>query len=252
MKQECLFPLMLTFGITVLVKLGQTEDDDDLKKELREYLENDIFDHAADGVSLTQQKMTEVDLPNPCPRPLTTTVSPEHCLQPPCQANSNCTQPNHLCCFNGCVHTCEPNIQQPPVIDWEDEDWNKLVGVRKHEDYEVSCSTANGHVMPSCPDGYICQILEKGDPLRAIPNRGVCVNLSDFAPGGVGMFFGDAASEWNEIEPATVKESVYLPGGCLISTEQYSDIEEFIKGRHFTSCICSSGTVFCSVPQQGK
>lgn len=239
--------------LTLFAKLGQTrEDDQSLKKELRDYIESeDQADDGISGISLTQHKMTEVDYPNPCP-PTPTDFSPEDCLHTPCQAHSNCSYPDYSCCFNGCIYTCQLTIQRAPVLDWEYDHWNHLVNKKKHEEYEVACSARNGIITPPCPEGYICQILDKGVPALGFPAEGVCENLQDFGQGGVGMFFGEAASEWSQIEPATVKEAVYLPGGCLLSTEQFSDIEEFIKGRHFTSCICSSGTVVCSVPQQGN
>lgn len=241
--------VLLLVLLLCALRAAAAEEEDSIDDQLQEFLVKDV---KAFQQYLTQRRVSEVHFPDLCPQP-SADFSAENCYKIPCLTSANCTRANESCCFNGCIFTCTPNTQPPPVIDWiDDPSLHPPVALNNNdEDLEIECSTSANRVVHSCPEGYVCQILEPGDPLRAIPNRGVCVSLKDLEADGMGLFIDEAVSPWTPGQVSSVSEqSVFLPGGCLLTTEQYSGIEEFIKGRHFTSCVCSAGTVLCSVPQQ--
>ncbi|KAK7078117.1 WAP four-disulfide core domain protein 1, partial [Halocaridina rubra] len=51
-----------------------------------------------------------------CPPPVTPFYS-ELCAAPACLHHNHCP-PTTACCFNGCVHTCLSQVDDPAVIDW--------------------------------------------------------------------------------------------------------------------------------------
>lgn len=110
----------------------------------------------------------------------------------------------------------------------------------------LSCSTTIRSVpslVKGCPEGYECHVYEPGDPLTGEKNKGMCISTQKQV--------ADAEDE-GETRSATTQELVYLPGGCLLTADQYSDLEAFLKGGHFVSCKCEDGSVLCKVTKNNS
>uniref|UniRef100_T1JKG1 WAP domain-containing protein n=1 Tax=Strigamia maritima TaxID=126957 RepID=T1JKG1_STRMM len=193
---------------------------------------------------LTQRRETYISLVDFCP-PVTYNFTNEECNKPSC--TSVCSGTNEYCCFNGCVYTCTPIETSHSAIDWTDDLRKIPVSFESDDEPEIECSTSAKNAQHLCPSGHICQMLDKGDPLRRIPNKGVCIDLKNMEKDSFFPVLED--SQTGVKLSADKKEIVYLPGGCFLTSDQYGDIEEFLKGMHFTSCVCSAGSVVCSVPQ---
>ncbi|GAB6030766.1 hypothetical protein CHUAL_007615 [Chamberlinius hualienensis] len=138
---------------------------------------------------------------------------------------------------------CENKIV-PVALDFIDPATVSNHSIEDHEGF-LSCSTTIRAVpakIHGCPDGFRCQIYESGDPVTGTPNKGMCI--TNVNPSH------DDLSEDSSTEAQSLSEvsTVYLPGGCLLTSGEYADLESFLKGGHYSSCKCEQSLIVCKVP----
>ncbi|XP_046391191.1 uncharacterized protein LOC124159429 [Ischnura elegans] len=54
-----------------------------------------------------------------------------------------------------------------------------------------------------------------------------------------------------KVQSRTPPETIVLAGGCMLSTEEYNNLEKFRQSEHIKKCYCKSGDVLCEV-DRGK
>lgn len=166
-------------------------------------------------------------------------VDDEKCSARPCRHRQDCA--DLLCCFNGCVFTCTREMEPAPVIDWlQDSEANPVA----LPDAAVQSCSGFPRPAPSqptgCPVGYICRIQDPGDPLRGIPSSGTCVPHSTEE-----VSFSE--DEGNLFKEKVGKDTVYLPGGCMLTAKQYEHMQQFMLKSYVVDCFCIKGSVECQV-----
>ncbi|XP_064459587.1 WAP four-disulfide core domain protein 1-like [Ornithodoros turicata] len=222
--------------------------------------------HDKDLRPLTQRELTRMmaDLlaVNPstaaCPAPKVP-VPQSKCRARQCARHSDCQRVSHLCCFNGCVFTCLARVTPPAVIDWEQEvSWqNTSRHITEHyrgpfynipsvpDGIGIICSTApvRSPGLPlQCPEGMVCLTRTVGDPLKGVPSLGECVkDLRRSA-----LTTADDVTDTSKLE-SRGSEAVFLPGGCVLSKDQYNSIKEFKQKSYVTECMCKQGSMECSI-----
>ncbi|XP_071446798.1 uncharacterized protein [Hetaerina americana] len=55
----------------------------------------------------------------------------------------------------------------------------------------------------------------------------------------------------SKVQSRTPPETIVLAGGCMLSTEEYKNLEKFRQSEHIKKCYCNSGDVLCEV-DRGK
>ncbi|XP_054722640.1 WAP four-disulfide core domain protein 1-like [Uloborus diversus] len=163
------------------------------------------------------------------------------CRATVCKDDTDCQRRNQSCCFNGCVLSCMERMDPAPVIDWDQEP--EAPPVRKEGTAVLHCTTSP-RPAPSepvgCPKGYVCRIEEPGDPLQGRPGTGICVPQPQEQ-----RKFG--TEEDSILKENTRKQTVYLPGGCVLSEDQYQHMRDFMSRSYVTECLCVEGSVECKV-----
>ncbi|XP_067140116.1 WAP four-disulfide core domain protein 1-like isoform X2 [Centruroides vittatus] len=173
-----------------------------------------------------------------CPAP-TWPIEKEKCSARRCRFHADCD--TLLCCYNGCVFTCTQQMAPAAVIDWlQEADMNS---VALPDVVERSCSGSSISApteTTGCPSGYTCRIKEPGDPVRGIPSSGTCIpnTLQE------GKFSVDESDLFKE---KVGKDTVYLPGGCLLTAQQYEHMQQFMLKSYVVDCFCIKGSVECQV-----
>ncbi|XP_042910389.1 WAP four-disulfide core domain protein 1 isoform X2 [Parasteatoda tepidariorum] len=191
-------------------------------------------------------KMTEIMSRNEsfasCPAPNFPAME-EDCKVSICHKHADCASRNQSCCFNGCIFTCVDKISPPPVIDWDNEP--DAPPLRKEGEAVLRCTTSP-RPAPSepvgCPAGYVCRIEDHGDALDRRYNSGICV--PDSTPD---EHLGKNDHESDHLKEKTRKQTVYLPGGCVLSEVQFKDMQDFMTKPYVKECICVEGSVECKV-----
>ncbi|KAF8767526.1 WAP four-disulfide core domain protein 1 like protein [Argiope bruennichi] len=177
-----------------------------------------------------------------CPAPRLPLLD-EDCKLPTCKNNEDCPSKNQSCCFNGCIFTCVESLTPPPVIDWDNE--VEAPPLRREGEAVLRCTTSP-RPAPSeplgCPKGYVCKIEDYGDPLERRYNSGICVPDS----GAVGEPETESL-DGSGLKEKTRKQTVYLPGGCILSEKQYEDMKEFMTRSYVDDCLCIEGSIECKV-----
>lgn len=175
-----------------------------------------------------------------CPAPKFP-IEGNDCSLPTCHEDKDCLSKNQSCCFNGCIFTCIERISPPPVIDWEEEPQPPQI---REEGAAVLRCTTSPRPAPSepvgCPKGYVCRIDNHLDPLEGFANIGVCVPET---PNDLDPEIDDESG----IKEKTIKQTVYLPGGCVLSETQYKHMQDFKKRSYVVDCFCNDGNVECQI-----
>ncbi|XP_013773698.1 uncharacterized protein LOC106458700 [Limulus polyphemus] len=208
-----------------------------------------------------REYMTELLKKNPslrdCPAPVLP-ITRDQCSQTQCRDHEDCQDQGFLCCFNGCVFTCQHKIPPPPVIDWPEEPPgistfptypDSFRNVTTFSSPEVKTCSTSPTSPPSmsldCPAGYVCRIEHVEDPLAGVPNLGICVPVVN----GEKLESKDSGDTYLE---KFGKETVFLPGGCALSKEKYDQLQEFQKRPYIVGCICTGGVVECNISRNGS
>ncbi|KAH7960987.1 hypothetical protein HPB49_025550 [Dermacentor silvarum] len=92
-----------------------------------------------------------------------------------------------------------------------------------------------------CPEGMVCVTKDVGDPLTGQPSLGECIvdpHARTTLPSGDGS--------QSQLE-SLGSETVFLPGGCILTKEQYKSMEEFKQKPYITGCTCKQGSVECKI-----
>lgn len=192
-----------------------------------------------------------------CPAPQVP-VPRNRCRAKQCVRDSDCRRHTHRCCFNGCLFTCLPRLGSPPVIDWIKDPLDRNGTKARKENKEaleaviaegrgtgIVCSTAPARAPApplQCPEGMVCISKNTGDPLRGVPSLGECI--VDPKHTAVALPVGD--NEQAALE-SLGSETVFLPGGCILTKQQYKSIEEFKQKPYITGCTCKQGSVECKI-----
>lgn len=174
-----------------------------------------------------------------CPAPSFPLLD-EDCKLTTCNKDSDCSSRNQSCCFNGCIFTCVDKIAPPPVIDWDNEP--ETPPLRKEGEAVLRCTTSP-RPAPSepvgCPKGYVCKIEDHGDALERRYNSGICV------PEASQNVHSD--NDDDQLKEKTSKQTVYLPGGCVLSEIQFKSMQDFMTRSYVKDCQCVEGSVECRV-----
>ncbi|GFQ90408.1 WAP domain-containing protein, partial [Trichonephila clavata] len=93
-----------------------------------------------------------------------------------------------------------------------------------------------------CPKGYTCKIEDHGDPIERRYNSGICVPDSN----NEGDTEEDSTDE-SGLKEKTRKQTVYLPGGCILSEKQFEDMKDFMTRSYVDNCSCIEGSIECRV-----
>lgn len=178
-------------------------------------------------------------LPNP--------LTKAECSSQSCSNDGEC-KAGQSCCFNGCHFTCFEKMSPPHAYDWSEEPLFNFSRTSHDDRTDVMTCIPSTHVHPArvrfCPEGFHCVIEEMGNPLEGVPKNGVCVpdTVTKSSPKG----------HRKKSHQSVHKETVFLPGGCLLTNKQYGDLEDFLQGGHYVSCKCNDGNVLCKVGYNKK
>lgn len=205
-------------------------------KDLRPLTQSELSKLLADLLALNPDTAD-------CPAPRVP-VPRTRCRAHPCSSDDDCRWNSHRCCFNGCVFTCLPKLAPPPVIDWTKE--VRPINASKAPKHftGIVCSTAPVYAPAAplqCPEGMVCVTKDVGDPLTGQPSMGECIvdpHAMTTLPSGDGS--------QSQLE-SLGSETVFLPGGCILTKEQYKSMEEFKQKPYITGCTCKQGSVECKI-----
>ncbi|KAM7310454.1 uncharacterized protein LOC8042420 [Ixodes scapularis] len=195
-----------------------------------------------------------------CPAPRVP-VPKHRCRAKPCARDDDCRRHSHRCCFNGCLFTCVPRLPPAAVIDWAKEpqpagntsksnkDAKEVTTEKAVENHtrRPVCSLAPAHAPAAplqCPEGMVCITRDVGDPLKGIPSLGECIVDPRHA---LGTTLSSGETGHAALEESIASETVFLPGGCILTKEQYKSIEEFKQKPYITGCTCKQGSVECKI-----
>lgn len=139
-----------------------------------------------------------------CPKPAEQ-LTARACAVDPCQSDQDCLSNGERCCYNGCLFSCAISVHPPALIDWQTRQTGDAestdssnTGVEEYEgnfEFDIVpgeklaethrgpggelCSTTveDGDILLDCPHGYICHVVDNGNPAKGLPNRGECVKV---------------------------------------------------------------------------
>ncbi|KAL1413859.1 hypothetical protein MTO96_007912 [Rhipicephalus appendiculatus] len=130
------------------------------------------------------------------------------------------------------------------LIDWTKEARPSNTSKALKHFTGIVCSTAPVYAPAAplqCPEGMVCVTKDVGDPLTGQPSMGECIvdpHAMTTLPSGDGS--------QSQLE-SLGSETVFLPGGCILTKEQYKSMEEFKQKPYITGCTCKQGSVECKI-----
>lgn len=192
-----------------------------------------------------------------------------------CNNDSDCDA-DRVCCSNGCSLVCMLKMEEPVEIDYVVEpSFDDLTllplavnrgtsSFKSDHQLEVICTTTfqdPPSVALGCDAGYICKpdVTNDEDEPFSSPNKGICVpetaevSLKTTPTNGTLNPMGLKRRNGTAMLKEKVGEkSVFLPGGCFLTHEEFKDIEDLKHKSYVINCTCISGSVQCHFINETK